>query len=230
MTVVETLISATVGFMMLATVATLMVRGLDMWTTGQQRASSQQGALLAIHRMTWELQASDVKSVSLYARGSGPNRDGLSFLSAMRDGVIQHDENGEILWQKFVVFYHDPDTSTIRRQEVPIETPTRDPDPLKLDDFVPSTSDKVVANGIASLSSNLSSLGGNPVVLNLRGGDANQSSSLVGSIVMENGFLKSNPRGRRLYFQAFVIPRSLLKTISLTFRSNTLTILRRLTP
>lgn len=221
---VETLVSASVGFIMLATVATLMVRGLDMWTMGQQRASAQQGALLALHRMTWEMQMSDVKSVSRYFRGTGPNRDGLSFLSAVKDGAIQHDENGEILWQRFVVFYRDPDTNAIRRQEIPLAEPARDPDPLKLASFTPSNNDAIVANGIAALSSSLT-VSGNPVVLTLSGGDGTQSSALSGSIVMENGFLKSNPRGRRMYFQPYLTSLSTVKTISASFTQSTIKLL-----
>lgn len=229
MTVIEMLVSTTVGFLMLATVANLLVRGLDMWTTGQQRASAQQNVLKAMHRMVWEMQTSDVKSVTNYTQGAGPARDGVSFVSAQTDGVIQRDEYGEILWQKFVIFYHDPGTSTIRRQEVAIAPPTRDPDPLKLDTFTPSANDPIVASGITSLSSNLTAWG-NPVVLTLHSGEGAQDSFLTSSVVMENGFLKSNPRGHRSYFLNFAINLPTLRYISTNFSSYTLARLRSLAP
>lgn len=218
-TLVEVIVSAAVGLMILAGVASLLVRGLDSWAVGQRRAAAQQSGLLAMHLLTCDLQLSDIKSVTLYPTAAMPDVRGISFLSGERDGGMQHDEYGEILWQKFVVYYLDASTGTLRRREEPVGTPelpdfplgqpVKDPDPLTITSFQPAPDDRVIARGVRDVRFQMPLAGGNPVTLGLVTGDYTHTSSLTSSVVMENGFLKANPIGRINLSRVYRLPPAL---------------------
>jgi len=222
MTLIETLVSAVVGLGILVTVGALLIQGLNMWVTAQRHASAQQAALKAMHRMTSDLQQSDVKTVTAYRATSAPNRDGFSFLSAQQNGIIQHDQYGEIVWQKHVVYYRDAARSTLRRQEIALTTPDKDPDDLTLTTFTPDDNDAIVVNDVQALSASTLS-GGNPVSVSITCGDDTVTSTLSGSVVLENGVLKSYPFGRTMSIRPYVLPIDTFQSARVTFCNNILT-------
>lgn len=215
MTLIEVLVSSAVGLIVLASIATLLARGLNAWAVGQRRAAAQQSGLLAMHLMTCELQLSDIKSVTIYPTADMPGLTAISFLSGAKDGAMQHDPYGEILWQKFVVYYFDTATATLRRREEPVAAPelpdyplgrpVKDPDPLTISSFHPDPDDHVVTKSVLASDFHLPAFGGNPVTVALQTGDDTYSSNLSSAVVMENGFLKANPLGHIFLNRAFVI-------------------------
>lgn len=206
MTLLEMLVAGSVSLVILVVIVSMFSRGLTAWEVGQRRASAQQSGLLAMHEITHHLQVSDVKSVTFYPTGDMPQARAVSFISGMRDGAIQHDSYGEILWQKFAVYYFNQADATLRYHEEPIATPeppdfplgrpTRDPDPLTITSFTPSTGDRIVIRNLKALSFSWPLGGGNPVSVGIETGDEKYTSSLASSVVMENGFLKANPIGK----------------------------------
>lgn len=222
MTLIETLVSAVVGLGILVTVGALLIQGLNMWVTAQRHASAQQSALKAMHRMTSDLQQSDVKTVTAYRATSAPNRDGFSFLSAQQGGTIQHNQYGEIVWQKHVVYYRDASSATLRRHEVALTTPDEDPDDLTLTTFTPDDSDTIVANDVRALSASTLS-GGNPVSVTITCGDDTVTSTLSGSVVLENGVIKAYPYGRPMTIRPYLLSFGSFQDARVTFCNNILT-------
>lgn len=209
MTLIEVLMAATLSLMILGALVILLRDGMRIWRAGQEHATAQQGALLAMHRVSRDLQLSDVKSVLVHGAGASPGKVGLSFLSAEKDSRIQHDEYGRILWQKFAVYYHDLGTRTLRYREEPVATPdttwplgepTHDPESLTLEGpFHPAPEDRVVSANIVGFTPSVNP-GSNPVSVEIRAADERDNAATVlrTSVVLENGFLRSHPVAWRL--------------------------------
>lgn len=100
--------------MLLVVLFTIFERGWAAWRQANTRNDLSNQSRQAVDSLTRELEASVYESVSL-----GP--ESVSFLSARDDdGQPVLDAAGNILWQRFVLYYRDPATRRMLRCEEPV--------------------------------------------------------------------------------------------------------------
>lgn len=141
----------------------LLLPGWRAWTKGQRKSDVQQNGMVVVARVMEEFH--DALSTSVVWHrvevadpldGRPARRDSVLFLSD-RDqwGNITASEEGDPIWQKRVVFYHDGDTEQVRSQEIPLGTPSTEPTPLRVGTFTPDAArDRVVARHVRSFALN----------------------------------------------------------------------------
>lgn len=112
LTLLEMLIYASLLLFILAMVYSSLVMGVRAYRSTENLADVQQKALTAMRTIVEEAASSPATSLRVEAAA-------FLFLSA-RDaaGRIHYAADGRALWQKWVLFYFDPTTSTVYRKEL----------------------------------------------------------------------------------------------------------------
>jgi hypothetical protein len=157
-TLAEVLVAGALLAVVLGVVTLLLLPGWRAWMRGSAKSEVQQSALVVLTRVVGEFENANGASVSVQRNdavdsdGKPVRRDAIIFLSDEDDhGRVQLGPDGDPIWQKRVVIYHDGDTEQVRSIAIPLPSPTVDPDPLLVSTFSPSPRDRIVARNVHSL-------------------------------------------------------------------------------
>ncbi|GMU57535.1 MAG: hypothetical protein AMXMBFR33_66810 [Candidatus Xenobia bacterium] len=141
LSLLEVLVVGGLFLLLLALVVGVLVPTLRAWLRGDLRSQVQQNALLVVTRLREEYRASLPPTVTLPAGA-------ITFASHQRpDGDLQY-QDGDLLFQKYVVLYHDAARREVRWQNLAL---TPDPAPSPLAGYTPRADDRVVARNIRLL-------------------------------------------------------------------------------
>lgn len=161
MSIVEMMVVCVVFALLFGLVYKALVPGLDAWKRSEPRSQLQEHCLVAMGRITSDLRNTHIATVSLstgaYADPeTGETRDAhsLSLLTPLDgSGDVARDSHGRILWQKYLVYYLDRKTYTLRCHEEPLAATAEPPASLRCPSFTPDPAkDRIVARHIVSLS------------------------------------------------------------------------------
>jgi prepilin-type N-terminal cleavage/methylation domain-containing protein len=118
LTLIELMVGMTLLSLVLTLSAQVLVPCLNVWNVSQSQASLQQGAMLLQRKLSDEVAASDVRSVTTLN-----DPPAICFLSYTPDGAAQTNpydtQSGEILWQQWVVYYLDAEDQLVYRKVWP---------------------------------------------------------------------------------------------------------------
>ena len=138
-TLIETLIYAVLLGMLLSGVYSAFSVSSLYWDSAQGTTEAQQECLRAMNGVNRVLSQGNASSLTVFTYGSPPHRAVTGFLvlsARTAAGPFQHDASGEILWQRWVAVYLEPDAVTngrklrelrVREQLI---TPTASPPPV----------------------------------------------------------------------------------------------------
>jgi hypothetical protein len=158
----EILVAGGLLVLLLGVVWTLLVPAFRAYFRGDRKSDVQRNGLVVMGRVVAEFQNAYASSVHVQEvsvpQPEGPpvRHDAIIFLSDLdKDGNLVLTEDGDPVWQKRVVIYHDG-AGAVRSQELLLAAPAVEPIPLKVENFTPSDRDRVVARHIQSLQFNWS--------------------------------------------------------------------------
>lgn len=150
MVVISMLIFATIM------VVSLLDYGLRSFREINERIESQQKTLTLLSRFNREVCQTAFQSITFsYPSGNPDNGDlALSFMTPENEnGVYQADTNEYPIYQAYLIYFLDTDSSTLRRIRVPLSTPTTDPEALStsaLNTYVENQPSEVIAREVMS--------------------------------------------------------------------------------
>lgn len=151
------LVGAGLLLLLFGVLFSVLIPGMKTWARSERHSEAQQAALLVSTRVVKDFQFANPESVFVSRKDvtlpDGPaRRDLLIFLSSQdSDGQVAFDEGGDPLWQRRIVIYYDAERKQVRSQEIDLEPPTIEPNPLVLSTHTATPRDRVVARGVRSL-------------------------------------------------------------------------------
>jgi len=120
-TLLELLISMSIMLLILAAVAAILFKGMAYLRSNQSALDAQRGALLTMNKFSREIERTNMRflygqdgGVS-FADPFGGKNDPASNITA----GFQSDQNGSLLWQRYVCYYLDNVTHNLYRREAP---------------------------------------------------------------------------------------------------------------
>lgn len=122
---IELVVASALLMFLTGGITLVTMNGMRYFRLGYAYQTAQQQALVAMRKMVDELQNSRRDSVS---SSSSPSVDPhVTFLSARAPepnaGSLVHDDQGRLLWQKWVCYYLSTDRQLIRSERPLDETP-----------------------------------------------------------------------------------------------------------
>lgn len=158
MSLAEVLVVAGLLAMLFGLILSALGPGFRAWVRGERKSDAQQNALIVLTRISQEFQNAHPLSLELTPAtafdpdGKEVHRDSVTFLSCTNEvGDVQLGAEGDPIWQRRVVFYHDGDTEQVRSISIPLVPPTAEPSPMVASDHTPSPRDRIVARHVRSL-------------------------------------------------------------------------------
>ena len=174
LSLVEVAIYSALALLLMGSVYGVLVIGLRYSGSSQTYADAQREAMLAVRKIGQELCNGNPAAVSLRDVDSGGSviiEDHIFFMSAdqpypNQDAFWQYNTFGELLWWKWVCFYHDAANQRLVRSEIieptgPLALPPMPSQPapnegipiLMITDFKAVTSplSKVLANNVSAV-------------------------------------------------------------------------------
>jgi hypothetical protein len=170
-TLIETLIAAGLGVVLLGCITMFAVLGLRLWHAAADKTEVDEAVLTCMQTFRTLLLASDVNSVYINPSGVAA---GLSFLSGVGpDGTLQSEANcpgmlpcplpstsatvlpftqdGLVIWQHFQILYYNPSDQTLRLATQDFTSTTTPPAYYRLTQYTPADTDHRVAGDIQAL-------------------------------------------------------------------------------
>jgi len=161
LTVPEMLVVCAVLGIIMTLLFNTLIPVFNAWRRSDVKAELQREAMVAVQRISKELQVSDIKSVVILkgtcARGAQGQKpcDAITFLSPAGDegGFLFDEESGGLKWKSHGIFYLEPQSRTLYLQRKMIVPPTASPSTFQLLSCSPSPShDRIVARNVESIS------------------------------------------------------------------------------
>lgn len=153
MSLAETLVAGALLVLVGALVVFLLRPGYRAWMKGGRKSDVQQNCLIVIGRITQEFQCANASSVVASAvndvdpDGQATRHDSISFLSNADDSgrpVLSPD--GDPVWQRKLLFYHDGDAQQLRFTQAAVDPPSTEPPTLP--DPPQRSDDRIVARHV----------------------------------------------------------------------------------
>lgn len=158
MSLVEILVGSALLLMLFGLIVMLLLPGWRAWTKSEGRSDVSQNAIVVMGRVSTDFRNAHASSVWAETRavtdpvdGRPARHDYVIFLVALDyDGNIVVSPDGDPIWQKRIVFYHDGEAQQVRSTEIPLPAPTTEPSPLVVKSYTPTAKDRVVARNVRS--------------------------------------------------------------------------------
>lgn len=113
-TLLETIIACAVMGVLITAVFMIYQMGVRAWTKTNTRSYLLQSLQTGTRRVTREAGLTIYDSVSIT-----PDRRAISFLTSGNGMAFEVDDQGRPKWDRYVIFYHDTATDTLRFTEQP---------------------------------------------------------------------------------------------------------------
>ena len=145
-TLAETIVASGIALLVLGIlVSSFVYMGRSLLRHSSQ-SEAQRNVLMLMNKMREELHHACPES--LYS----PDPTWFSFASnGQPDAPLTWDDNGQVYWTHWVVYYYQREGGRIYEQDLPITPPAVDLVPLQMQAFTPSSTDRLIASGITSL-------------------------------------------------------------------------------
>ncbi|MBM3460519.1 MAG: hypothetical protein FJX76_00265 [Armatimonadetes bacterium] len=156
-TLVEILVAGGLLLLLLGVVWYLLVPAWRAYMKGDRKSDVQRNSMVVGARIAQEFRNAygssvAVKKIPVTTPDGEVRQDAVIFLSDLDlRGDLQLTPDGDPIWQKRVVFYHDGETNQIRSKEIPLDPPSVDPDPLIVETFDRSPKDRIIARHVKEL-------------------------------------------------------------------------------
>lgn len=192
-TLLELVVASAIAMLLLLATYQLLVPGLRIWASTNERGHLQQQVVSAVVRLQHDLKLTSIGSLTIDTQsvrdldlGTDERASSVSFVSAMRDDATMRVRNdGSLVWDHFVVVYLDPSRHELRLGRRPLpaaDTPSVTP---RLDHFLPEPEDRVLARQIRGFTvdspldpSSDEPLRVNPVTITVHGRDLHHECTL----------------------------------------------------
>lgn len=126
-TIAELLVAASLLGLLLIAIFAVYRSGANAWAMGDAKTELLQQVQLGVSRMAREAERSVYGGVTIAG-----DEAAVSFISAEEDGSFETEtDTTRMLWKKYVVFYHDPQTQTLMSREVELAGPIVDAQPIE---------------------------------------------------------------------------------------------------
>jgi hypothetical protein len=117
LTIAEVVVASGILLMLFAAISMIYKSSADVWRKIDLRTSLLREAQIAVRNMERGLEIS-------HPFGIARADNAIAYLSGTDDNdVIVVDPQGELLWQRFIIVYVDPD-GRLRKRILPLGTPT----------------------------------------------------------------------------------------------------------
>lgn len=159
MTLTELVVAMFIALLMLTAAYQLLIGGLRSWTTANMRSHVRQTALSVLTRIIHDVKMSSVEALVVIPgtyddaeTGDHEEASSLTLLCPYDDqGRIRYRDGGEVVWQKYLVFYLDGPRHEIRLGERPLVYDATGSVLYRLKTFVPDPRDRVIGRNVRGL-------------------------------------------------------------------------------
>lgn len=155
-TLFELVVASAIALVLLLATYQLMVPGLRIWASTNERGHPQQQVVSVVNRLQHDLKLTTLESLTIDTQrvhdpdlGTTEPASALSFLSPVGDdGAIRVRNDGSMVWHHFVVAYLDPARHQIVLGTRPLATTDAGEVVMRLDHFLPDPDDRVLARQV----------------------------------------------------------------------------------
>ena len=152
-TLLELVVASAIGMVLLLATYQLMVPGLRIWASTNERGHLQQQVVTAVTRLRHDLELTTISSLTIDTQhvrdlelGTDEPVSSISFVSPVgEDGGVRVRSDGTMVWQHYAVAYLDPARHEIRLGRRPLVLSDSGDVVLRLDHFLPDPDDHVLA-------------------------------------------------------------------------------------
>ncbi len=134
-TLAEVTVASFVAVLLMMAAFFIYRTSVSVWMKGDSSTEVRNAAVVALQKVSRDLERSIYDSVSVSA-----DQRGVVFLTALDDnGRFQYDPvNQWSLWQAYHVYYFDPPTRSLRLRRVPVVGTPQETVPTRIESFGPS--------------------------------------------------------------------------------------------
>jgi len=159
MTLVEVVVASVVALLMLTAAYQLLIGGLRQWTTANMRSHVRQTAVAVLTRVIHDVKMSSIDGIVVnpgtYDDAETGEREEASAMTLLcpydDQGGIRYRDDGEVVWQKYLVVYLDPLRHEVRLGTRPLRYDPGGSVLYRLRDCTPDPRDRVIGRNVRGL-------------------------------------------------------------------------------
>ena len=196
-TLLELVITFGILGLLLSAVFQVFVPGLRVFMIGKDRAEVQCNVMVALKRISRELETSSNNSVTINSDDdysvTGESH-AISFLSAYKESgttcsiALDYKTSTIPIWQKYIVYYYDRNSGQLRRLVIPLAEETTIASPISSEDLqtaIDNANMSATYGVVTKDISNMSICRTSPYVVRIEITSSKKGMGLVGSKVEE---------------------------------------------